>query len=148
MPVDPGLAGRTLPPTRPYAVSRASISAFAAAIGVRDPLHHDAEAARAAGHPDVVAPPTYPIVVAFQAMEALLADPQAGLELRHVVHAQQRFEVTRPVRAGDELTAALTVESVRQAAGTELLTTRSDIRTVDGELVCTAYATLAHRAPA
>lgn len=148
MPVDPGLAGRVLPPTPPYDVSRAAVAAFAAAIGADDPVHSDVEAAQAAGHDDVVAPPTFPIVVAFAAMEALLADPQAGIELRNVVHAQQRFESQRAVRAGDVLTATLTVESVRRAAGTDLLVTRSDVRTVDGDPVCTAYATLAHRAPA
>lgn len=148
MPVDPGLAGRVLPPTPPYDVSRAAVAAFAAAIGADDPVHSDVEAAQAAGHDDVVAPPTFPIVVAFAAMEALLADPLAGIELRNVVHAQQRFESQRAVRAGDVLTATLTVESVRRAAGTDLLVTRSDVRTVDGDPVCTAYATLAHRAPA
>lgn len=148
MSVDPGLAGRVLEPTAPYDVSRGAVAAFAAAIGADDPVHFDVEAARAAGHDDVVAPPTFPIVVAFQAMEALLADPRAGIELRHVVHAQQHFVSERAIRAGDVLTATLTVDSVRQAAGTDLLSTRSGIRTVDGELVCTAYATLAHRGPA
>lgn len=148
MPVDPGLAGRVLPPTPPYDVSRTAIEAFAAAIGSDDPLHTDVEAARAAGHPDVIAPPTFPIVVAFRALEALLADPQAGIELRHVVHASQRFVHVRPVRAGDVLTATLTVESVRQAAGTDLIATRSDVATSDGEPVCIAHATVAHRAPA
>jgi acyl dehydratase len=147
MAVDAGLAGRTLAPTPPYDVSRSAIAAFAAAIGSDDPQHLDVDAARAAGHADVVAPLTFPIVVAFQAMQALLVDPQAGIELRNVVHAQQRFEYQRAVRAGDVLTATLTVESVRRAAGTDLLATRSDIHAADGELVCTAYASLAHRQP-
>ncbi len=148
MAVDAALAGRVLSPTPVYDVSRYAIASFASAIGSNDPVHRDVEAARAAGHRDVVAPPTFPIVVAFQAMRALLADPQAGIELRNVVHAQQRFEYQRPVFAGDVLTATLTVESVRSAAGTDLLATRSDITTADGELVCAAYANLAHRAPA
>lgn len=148
MAVDAALAGRVLAPTPAYDVSRSAIAAFATAIGSDDPLHLDVEAAHAAGHRDVVAPPTFPIVVALQAMRALLADPQAGIELRNVVHAQQRFEYQRPVFAGDVLTATLTVESVRRAAGTDLLATRSDITAVDGELVCAAYANLAHRAPA
>jgi acyl dehydratase len=148
MAVDAALAGRVLPPTPAYEVSRPAVAAFAAAIGASDPLHLDVEAARAAGHRDVVAPLTFPIVVAFQAMQAMLADPQAGIELRNVVHAQQRFEYARPIFAGDVLTATLTVESVRRAAGTDLLSTRSDIRALDGEFVCAAFASLAHRAPA
>jgi acyl dehydratase len=147
MPLAPDLAGREFPATPPYDVSRSQIAAFADAIGADDPLHRDPAAARAAGHPDVVAPPTYPIVVAFQAMTAFMADPGVGIELRNVVHSEQRFEADRPIRAGDVLTATISVESVRQAAGTALIATRSVIRTVDGEPVCTAYATLAHRAP-
>src|SRR5262245_28734175 len=68
MPLAPDLAGREFPPTPPYDVSRSQIAAFADAIGADDPLHRDPEAAKAAGHPDVIAPPTFPIVVAFQAM--------------------------------------------------------------------------------
>jgi acyl dehydratase len=147
MPLAPDLAGREFPPTPPFDVSRSQIAAFADAIGSADPLHRDPDAARVAGHPDVIAPPTFPIVVAFRAMTAFMADPGVGIELRNVVHSDQRFEVERPIRAGDVLTAVISVESVRQAAGTALISTRSRIRTVDGEAVCTAYATLAHRAP-
>jgi acyl dehydratase len=147
MPPVPDLAGREFPPTPPYDVSRSQIAAFADAIGADDPVHRDPDAARAAGHADVVAPPTYPIVVAFQAMSDFMADAGVGIELRHVVHSEQRFEIDRPVRAGDVLTATIAVESVRQAAGTSLIATRSTVRTIDGERVCVAYATLAHRAP-
>ena len=147
MAVDPGLAGRVMAPTPPYDVSRSAIAAFATAIGSGDPVHFDPEAARTAGHPDVVAPPTFPTVVAFAAMVALLADPTVGIELRNVVHADQRFEVVRPVRAGDVLTAVLRVESLRSAAGTDLITTTCAITTVAGEQVCTSRATLAHRSP-
>ncbi len=145
MSVDPGLAGRVLPPTPPYQVTRTGIAAFAAAIGATDPIHRDAEVARAAGHPDVVAPPTFPIVVAFAAMQQLMADPSVGISLHNVVHSEQRFESVRPVRAGDVLTAELQVESVRTAAGTDLIATSTRVTTVEGEPVCTAAATLAHR---
>ena len=147
MPLDKGLAGRTFAPTRPHDVSRHEIRQFAAAIGEADPVHRDVEAARSRGYPDLPAPVTFPIVVAFEAMGALLQHPDVGIQLRHVVHSAQRFESARPVRAGDVLTATLTVEQVRTAAGTDLIATRSDIATVGGEHVCSAYATLAHRAP-
>lgn len=147
MALDPALAGRSFPATRPHDVSRSEVSRFAAAIGATDPVHHDLAAARERGHRDLPAPPTYPIVVAFEAMTALLADPGVGIELRNVVHSAQRFVSERPVYAGDVLTATLTVESVRTAAGTDVVATSSDISTLDGEHVCTAHATLAHRAP-
>lgn len=147
MPVDPGLAGRDFPATAAYDVSRSQIAAFADAIGDADPVHHDVDAARAAGHADVVAPVTYPIVVAFGAMRALLDDPEVGIDLRHVIHADQRFESVRPVRAGDSLTARLSVESVRSMGGADIISTRTELTGPDGELVCTAYAKLAHTAP-
>lgn len=133
MAVDPQLAGRTFPPTEPYEVGTAKIAEFAGAVGSRP----EPEAA----------PPTFPIVVAFEAMTDLMNDPEIGIDLHNVVHADQRFEISRPVRAGDVLTARLTVDSVRQRAGTDLIATRSEITAGDGEHVCTAYATLAHRDP-
>jgi acyl dehydratase len=110
-------------------------------------VHVDVALARERGHRDVPAPPTYPIVVAFDALQRLLADSSVGIELRNVVHAEQRFEYSRPVYAGDVLTATLTVESVRAAAGTDLIVNRIEITDADGAHVCTARATLAHRAP-
>jgi N-terminal half of MaoC dehydratase len=131
MPVSPDLAGRTFPPTQPYAVSSAKIREFATAVG---------------STADEVAPLTFPFVVAFEAMQHLMLDPEVGIELQNVIHRDQRFVQERPVRAGDELTATLTVESLRQAAGTDLISTATQIHDADGALVCTAYATLAHRA--
>jgi N-terminal half of MaoC dehydratase len=130
MAVSPDLAGRSFPPSEPYTVSREKISEFCAAIGA--PVADEA-------------PPTFPIVVAFEAMQRLMVDPDVGIELHNVVHRDQAFEQHRPVRAGDQLTASLTVESVRQAAGTDLIATRTEIVDADGSLVTVARATLAHR---
>jgi len=132
MPVDASLAGRTFPATTPYEVSRHKIEEFAAATGC--------------AYADGPAPATFPIVVAFQAMTDLMKDPSVGIELHHVVHGEQRFAYQRPVVAGDVLTATLTVETLRQIGGADIIGTRSDITDADGELVVTAYATLVHKA--
>jgi acyl dehydratase len=47
--------------------------------------------------------------------------------------------------AGDVLTATLTVESLRQIGGADIIGTRSDITDAEGELVVAAYATLVHK---
>jgi acyl dehydratase len=135
VPVDQSLAGRTFPPTAPHEVTEDSLSAFAAATGTP----------YAAGGP---APATYPIVVAFAAMQELMAEPSVGIELHRVVHGDQRFVHERPVVAGDRVRAELTVEGVRQIAGADIIATTSAITDVDGTLVCTARATLVHRAGA
>ena len=135
MPVDPSLSGRTFPPTQPYAVTEERIAAFAAATGT----------AYSTGG---AAPATFPIVVAFGAMQELMADPEVGIELHHVVHGQQKFVHERPVVAGDRLSATLTVSGLRQIAGTDIITTSSAITDGSGTLVCTAEATLVHKAGA
>jgi acyl dehydratase len=131
MAVDASLSGRTFPPTPPYVVSTERIAEFARATGST----YDGGAA----------PATFPIVVAFAAMTALMEDPSVGIELHRVVHGEQRFTYTRPVAAGDELTATLTVDSLRQLGGADIIGTRSEIADADGLPVCTAFATLVHR---
>jgi len=135
MAVDASLAGRTFPPTDAYDVTEQAVSDFAAATGT--PYR--------TGDP---APATFPIVVAFAAMQALMTDPDVGIELHHVVHGQQKFAHERPVVAGDRLSATLTVRGLRQIAGTDIITTSSAITDDSGALVCTADATLVHRAGA
>jgi acyl dehydratase len=133
MPLDPGIAGRTFAPTVPYTVSQEKIAEFAAALGA-EPIAAN-----------TVAPLTFPIVVAFAAMTQLMTDPDVGIELHNVVHGDQRFEQSRPVQAGDVLTATITVDTLRVAAGMDMIGTRTEIETVAGEHVCTAFATLVHR---
>jgi acyl dehydratase len=145
MALDPGLVGRSYPPSAVYEVGRAKIAEFAAAIGATDPVHRDAEAAGAAGHPDVVAPPTFAIVVSLQAATGVLDDPDVALDYSRVVHGEQRFAHHRPIRAGDRLVATTTIDAVRSVGGNDLLTTRVDLATEDGEPVCTATSMLVAR---
>jgi len=132
VPLDPDLAGRAFGPTPAYDVTEDSVRAFAAATGT--PYR--------AGDP---APVTYPIVVAFTAMTALMEDASVGIELHNVVHGEQRFGYSRPVRVGDRLTATLRVEGIRSIGGADIISTTSAITDGAGELVCTAKATLVHR---
>ena len=135
MSVDASLAGRTFPPTPAYEVTEQAVAAFAAATGT--PYR-----------PGDPAPATFPIVVAFEAMQALMADPEVGIELHHVVHGQQKFVHERPIMAGDRLTATLTVSGLRQIGGADIIATSSALTDDDGRLVCTADATLVHTAGA
>ena len=133
MGVDASLVGRTFPPTASYRVTDERIAEFAAATGSR----YD-------GGP---APVTFPIVVAFSAMRALMDDPGVGIALHRVVHGEQRFSYTRPVAPGDDLTATLTVDTLRQIGGADIIGTRSEITDADGRHVVTAHAVLVHRSP-
>jgi len=148
MPLDPAFIGRSYPPTPVYEVGREKIREFATAIGDESPVYRDPAAARALGHPDVIAPPTFAIVISSEAGRQAVFDPELGLDYSRVVHGEQRFVHHRPIRAGDRLQGVLVVENIRTAAGNDILSTRVDLTTENGEPVTTAYSTLVARAPA
>jgi acyl dehydratase len=129
MPVDQSLVGRSFEPTPPHAVTEESVREFAAAAG-----------GDYAGGP---APATYPIVLAFGAMNAFLEAER--IDLHRIVHGEQKFAYERPVRPGDTLTATLTVSGLRQIGGNDIIGTTSEVTDADGGLVCTTTATLVHR---
>ena len=148
MAVNPELQGRTYPPTAPYLVGREKIREFARAVFATSPIHFDPDAARQAGHVDVVAPPTFPVVVQEASLAQLLADPEAGIDFSRVVHGDQRFTYSRPVIAGDELSSTLTVTSVKSLAGNSMVTAESVMTDTRGDHVVTAISTLVVRGEA
>jgi acyl dehydratase len=137
--------GKTYGPTAPYEVSRVKIAEFADAIGDSSPLCRDQQAAQAAGYPDVIAPPTFAIVVSMKSSGEVVRDPGLGVNYSMVVHGEQSFDYKRPLHAGDVVVTESTIESIRQTGSLGMLTTRTEIRTTDGELVCTARSTLVER---
>jgi acyl dehydratase len=145
MAVNRDYLGRTFAAAEPYEVSRVKIAEFADAIGDRNPLYRDRASAQAAGHPDVIAPPTFAIVIAMSSTARAVADPGLGLNYAMVVHGEQRFHYTRPIRARDVVTAQSTITDIRDAGRNVLLTAETEIRAADGEHVCTAHNTLVER---
>jgi acyl dehydratase len=145
MGVNPDIAGRAYPPGPVYEVGREKIAEFAAAIGSDDPAHRDPEAARALGHRDVIAPPTFAIIVAQRAEAAVVQDPAAGIDYSRVVHGEQKFTHYRPIVAGDRLVATPHVDAVREAGGHGMVTTRVEIATEGGEPVSTAVSVIVVR---
>lgn len=131
-------------PGSPYEVSRVKIMEFAVAIGDPNPVYRDVAAARRAGYCDVIAPPTFGVVVALPASIAAAREVlAAGTVAPIIVQVEQRFDYTRPIRAGDELHAESVVTSIREMRGTMLISARTEIRAVSGEHICTASMTLA-----
>jgi acyl dehydratase len=140
--------GRTFPATAPYEVSRIKVAEFADAIGDPNPVFRDRAAAQAAGYPDVIAPPTFAVVVAMASSRTAVGDPGLGLNYAMVVHGEQRFGYSRPLHAGDVVTAQSTISAIREVGSITMLTTETQIRTVDGEHVCTGFSTLVERGAA
>ncbi len=142
--VNPAFAGRTYPPTGVYEVSREKIREFAQATGAH-PAHLDPAAAQALGHADVIAPPTFAVIVSQRAEQQLIDDPQAQIDFSRVVHGEQTFVHHRPIVAGDRLVSVLHVDAVRAAGGHSMVTTRTEIAAEGGEAVCTSTSTLVVR---
>jgi acyl dehydratase len=143
--INPDYVGRTFEPSEPYEVSRVKIAEFATAIGEPSALCRDRLAAQAAGYPDVIAPPTFAIVVTSAGNSKLMSDPDLGVNYAMVVHGEQSFTHTRPLRAGDVVVAQSTIESIKQVRNMTTMATVTQVRTVAGEHVCTARSTLVER---
>ncbi|MEO7124184.1 MAG: MaoC family dehydratase N-terminal domain-containing protein [Lacisediminihabitans sp.] len=145
MPVNPELQGRVFPPVPSYLVGREKIREFSRAVFATNPINHDVDAARAAGYDDLVGPPTFAIVVQEATLAQLLAEPDSGIDFTRVVHGDQRFSYSRPIVAGDELTATLTVASVKSLGGHSMVTAESTMVDATGAHVVTATSTLVVR---
>jgi acyl dehydratase len=136
MPVNGDVIGKSYEPST-YAVGREKVREYARAVGETNPLHLDVEAARAAGHADVVAPPMFAVVYAMPAIAAGLFDPEVGIEFARLVHARQDFAWGPLVVAGDEITTSVTVTDVSERRGNGFFVFESVSVNGRGETVCT-----------
>ncbi|MGH2835578.1 MAG: FAS1-like dehydratase domain-containing protein [Solirubrobacteraceae bacterium] len=116
MPVPTDRIGKSYPPVL-YAVGREKVREYAAAVGESNPLYYNLDAARAAGHADVLAPPMFVVVYCGGAFMTALFDPELEIDFAHLVHGSQQYRWGQPVVAGDEITTTLTVKDISQRAG-------------------------------
>jgi acyl dehydratase len=144
--LDPSFIGRTYPATPVYEVGREKIREFADAIGDDNLSYRDPVVARALGYVDVVAPPTFAIIVTMGAGQLVVDDPDVGIDYSRVVHGEQRFIAARPIVAGDRLRTTVSIDAIRAAAGNDMITIRADVATEAGEHVLTALSLLVVRA--
>ncbi|HVM27280.1 MAG TPA: MaoC family dehydratase N-terminal domain-containing protein [Mycobacteriales bacterium] len=149
MPLNHEYIGREYPASATYEVGREHIRRFADAIGDPNPVYTDPEAARALGHPDVLAPPTFLTVLNFRfALEGPIVDPGLGLDYSRVVHGEQRFDHHRPVRAGDVLSVVSRIEDIKDAGRNELISMAAEVTDADGAPVATIRSTIVSRGTA
>jgi len=128
--LNPDSVGRTFHGAKPVSVTQSEISAFAEVIGESD---------------FSVAPPTFSIRITLEQSQAILSDPEVGLDWSRVVHGDQKFEIHRPIVAGDVFETSATIESHKVLAGNEIVTVRSDLHS-KGDLVLSSWSTLVVRA--
>lgn len=117
-------------------VERGRVAMFAKAIGETDPVYFDVDAARAAGHPDLLAPPTFVFGLDLEHSDTLGVLAAHGVDLSAVLHGEQRFTYHRDVHAGDtlSLSAEFTDYYSKRNGALEFLVRRSQL-TSGGDLV-------------
>jgi acyl dehydratase len=148
VPLNRALIGKEYPPSAPYEVGREKIREFAAAIGDFNPLYHDEAAARAAGYPDIIAPPTFLTILGFKFGPQIVGDPELGLNYAMVVHGEQEFEIRRPVRPGDVLVGRPRIVDITARGRNEFLAYEASIETTAGEQVAVARSVIVSRGTA
>ena len=104
MPVNKDAVGKQWQPVAYEVGAREDPRVLASAVGEENPVHHDPEAARAAGFRDLVAPPMFCVVYSAPAMGPAILDPEVGINLAAMVHGGQEFDWGEPVCAGDVIT--------------------------------------------
>jgi acyl dehydratase len=147
VPLDPSFVGHSYPRSETYEVGRAKIREFAESIGDDHPMYRDVAAAQAAGHPDLLAPPTFgTILFGKYSMTSIVEDPALGVNYGRLVHGDMTFTYARPVYAGDSLTVTTHITQIDTRMGNDFLTLRAEIDTIEGERVVTAMSQLVVRA--
>jgi acyl dehydratase len=136
MPVNADAIGKQYAPTV-YAVGREKVKEYAAAVGETNPLHLDVEAARAAGHADVLAPPMFAVVYQSPAVMPGIFDPEVGINFAMMVHSGQDFRWERVVVAGEELTTQASVVGIEEKGGMGFYDFEVVTRDEAGDVVCT-----------
>ena len=136
MPVKTEAIGKQLPPVT-YAVGREKIREYARAVGETNPVHLDVEAARAAGYPDLVAPPMFAVVYSAPAVGPGIFDPEIGINFAMMVHGGQEFVWGPLVVAGDEITTNTECKSIEVRDGRGYYVFETVSVNQDGETVCT-----------
>jgi len=148
MPLNKSFEGREYPASEPYTVTAESIRAFADSLGDTNPVYRDSAAAKAAGHRDIIAPPTYLTKLNFIYGPQMLADPELGLNYAMVVHGSQEYEFENALTAGDVITAKPRIGQIFAKGRNEFMITEAAIETDKGTRIGVARSTIVSRGTA
>ena len=128
--LNPDSVGRTFEGAELVTVSQSEINSFCTVLSESN---------------TTVAPPTFSIRITLEQSQAILSSPEIGLDWSRVVHGDQRFDIKRPIVAGDSFKCSSTIESYKVSSGNEIVSVRSDLHS-NNELVVSTWSTLVVRA--
>ncbi|MCH9730145.1 MAG: (3R)-hydroxyacyl-ACP dehydratase subunit HadC [Actinomycetia bacterium] len=125
-----------------FVVGREQIRQYARSVKVNDPGSLDEAAAAELGHSAIVAPPTFMSIFAVMIQTHFFQNVDVGMETMQIVQVDQKFHFHRPIKAGDEVTGTMTILTVDERFGADIVTTRNVLATPEGEVVMESYTTL------
>jgi hypothetical protein len=128
--LNPDSVGRTFEGAELVTVTQSQMDAFCAVLSESNTS---------------VAPPTFAIRITLEQSHKILSDPEIGLDWTRVVHGDQRFEIKKPIVAGDSFKCSSTIESYKISSGNEIVTVRSDLHS-NNQLAVSTWSTLVVRA--
>ena len=128
-----------------YEVGREKVREYAVAVKNDDAAFFDDDAAARLGHEALPAPLTFISVFGYQAQTAFFANANIGIEDAQIVQVDQALKFVKPIHAGDRLYCDVTVHSVREAHGTDIIVTKNIVTNHKGDVVQETYTTLAGR---
>jgi len=142
--LDKSLIGRESEPLL-QEVEKGAVRRLAEALGDPNPLYTEEEAARAAGHASLLAPPTFPSLLAVNDRFRHSLD----LGTRSLLLSEQQFEYGRPIVAGDRIIIRNRVADVQEKSGPsgpmDVIVIEAEGRSPEGELFFRSRETLVLR---
>jgi acyl dehydratase len=102
---------------RSVQVEAGQLRFFARATGETNPIYFDEAAARAAGHPALLAPPTFLFCLASLAPEDETIIARLGVDMARVLHGEQSFTCGAPIHAGDVITLKTRISDIYDKRG-------------------------------
>jgi len=144
--IDKKWIGHKLPKSELF-LDRTRLKFFAKVIGETDPVYSDAEAARAAGHRDILVPPTFLFAAELDSDATWKMVKDLEIPLMRILHGEQGFRYHKPVYAGDTVTVDSTITDIydKKNGALEFVTKESRAVNHHGELVAELRAVLVIR---
>jgi acyl dehydratase len=113
--INKGVIGKESPPFV-LTVERGKIKDFARAIGDDNPLYLDDRVGQASEWGDIIAPPTFMTTFRDGADSAAFLR-ELGTDISRVLHGEQEFELSRPIRPGETFLCRSRVVDVYEKTG-------------------------------
>lgn len=129
-----------------YVVEREKIREYAVAVQNDDASFFQEDAAAELGYKALLAPLTFICVFGYQAQSAFFKHANILVEDAQIVQVDQVLKFEKPIVAGDKLYCDVSVDSMRETHGTQIIVTKNVITNGSGEIVQETYTTLAGRA--